>query len=55
MIAIGGIHKIDYLLLREDGTMRFKDQHVDIFSRYLFPVLYFIACARFKIFQLIFN
>lgn len=55
MIAIGGIHKIDYLLLREDGTMKFKDQHVDIFSRYLFPVLYCIACARFKIFQLIFN
>jgi len=37
-----GLCKIEYLLLRQDGNMFFKDQHVDIFSRYAYPIAYLI-------------
>ena len=37
-----GVGRIDRLLLRRDGSMRFRDQHVDIFSRYFYPITYII-------------
>merc|ERR1712151_1260268 len=40
-----GLCKIDYLLLKQDGNMFFKDQHIDIFSRYAYPIIYTICCV----------
>jgi len=37
-----GLCRIDHLLLKQDGTMFFKDQHVDIFSRYGYPIVFSI-------------
>ena len=35
--------KFGSALIRKDGTMAFSDQHVDVFSRWLFPVAYVIT------------
>ena len=43
-----GIYKIDSLLLNSDGQMRFKDQHVDILSRYIYPLSYVTVYSIFK-------
>merc|ERR1711862_19275 len=43
MLSTGKVHKIDRFLLWNDGTLRLYDQHVDIFSRYIFPITYIIV------------
>ena len=47
MIGIG-ICKIDRLLLSKDGMVVIKDQHVEIFSRYMYPVVYAICCVAIR-------
>ena len=42
-----GLYKIDRLFLKPDGTMRFKDQHVDIVSRYVYPIIFLFMYAVF--------
>jgi len=42
-IISGYNYKIDLLLMRRDGKMFFRDEHVDIFSRYAYPVVYAIC------------
>jgi hypothetical protein len=37
-------YKVDTWLLKTNGEMRIKDQHVDIFSRYAYPIAYTTAC-----------
>lgn len=44
-----GICKIDRLFLKSDGSMRFKDQHVDIVSRYLYPIIYLLVYIVFHV------
>ena len=34
--------KIDRLLIRADGEMRCKDEHLDVAARWLYPVAYSI-------------
>jgi len=46
MLAIG-LFKIDRLIIRHDGNMRIKDQHVEIFSRYAYPITYAVLCGIF--------
>lgn len=47
MLAIG-LFKIDRLIVKSDGNMIIKDQHVEIFSRYAYPITYSILCAIFS-------
>lgn len=35
--------RLGRLLIKKDGSMKFSDQHVDVFSRWCFPVAYAIA------------
>lgn len=35
-----GVGRYDRLVLKHNGQMAFKDQHVDIFSRYMVPTVY---------------
>merc|ERR1711862_253099 len=39
-----GLFKIDRLIVKRDGRMLFKDQHIEIFSRYAYPITYIILC-----------
>lgn len=43
LIAAGFNFKVDLLLMREDTTMYLKDEHVDFFSRYVYPIVYLIV------------
>jgi hypothetical protein len=43
-IKSGFNYKVDTWLLNNKGEMRFKDQHVDIFSRYVYPIAYTTTC-----------
>jgi hypothetical protein len=45
LIAAGFDYKVDLLVLKNDGTMRFRDQHVDITSRYIYPLVYIVSCC----------
>lgn len=42
--AIGFDYKLDRFLLSHKGHLVFRDQHLDILSRYLYPIAY-IACV----------
>jgi len=44
MMAIGIHHKVDYVLLKKDGTLFISDDQVEILSRYAFPIAYIILC-----------
>merc|ERR1711982_3845 len=44
----GTICKIDRLVMRENGTMIVKDQDLDIFSRYAYPICYTVLCFYFR-------
>ena len=35
-----GVCKLDRLMLRSNGNMIFRDQHADIFSRWMYPIAY---------------
>merc|ERR1711862_658110 len=39
-----GLFKIVRLIVKRDGRMLFKDQHIEIFSRYAYPITYIILC-----------
>jgi hypothetical protein len=41
------VTKIDYVLLRPDGTQRIRDQTLDIFSRIFFPIIYAVVAGYF--------
>ena len=43
LLAIGGVHKIDRLLLKKDGTMIIADENVEVFARYVYPIAYFVS------------
>ena len=38
----GSLTRMDRLLIRKDGTMRVKDEHLNIVARWLYPVA--VAC-----------
>ena len=40
MRTFGIHHKVDYVLLKKDGTLFVSDDQVDIFSRFAFPIVY---------------
>jgi hypothetical protein len=35
-----GVCKLDRFLLKHDGNLVFRDQHIDIFSRWVYPIAY---------------
>jgi len=46
MLAIG-VYKFDRLILKKDGSMLVKDEYIEIFSRYSYPISYSIFCIIF--------
>merc|ERR1711862_327075 len=44
----GYLHKVDRMIVGKSGNMILKDQHVDIFSRYAYAILYIILCLYFR-------
>lgn len=52
-MLVVGINKIDRLILKRDGHMLVKDEHVEIFFRYAYPISYSIFClvVYFKIYE----
>lgn len=43
--ASGFDKRMDLLLVKANGEMIFRDQHVDIFSRYFYPLAYAVMCV----------
>ena len=39
MKDVGGVTRIDSFLLKKDGSLILTDVHVDVFSRFAFPIL----------------
>jgi len=44
-----GLFKIDRLIVKKDGQMIMKDQHIEIFSRYAYPIIYAIVCLVIQV------
>ena len=42
-----GVCKLDRLLLKHDGGMLFRDQHLEVFSRWMYPIAYMITMIFF--------
>ncbi|CAB9524423.1 acid receptor subunit [Seminavis robusta] len=43
MIENGFHNKMDLLMMKDDTEMYFSDEHVDVFSRYAYPITYLIV------------
>merc|ERR1711862_531434 len=44
-----GLFKIDRLIVMTNGEMMFKDQHIEISSRYAYPISYVVLCILIKL------
>lgn len=49
MEDMGGLHRLDSLLLKKDGTIWLNDEMVEVFSRWMYPITYTIACCVLQI------
>merc|ERR1711862_585426 len=47
ILAVGGVCKIDRLLLKNNGTLLISDEGVEVFSRYAYPIAYAALCSLF--------
>jgi len=44
-----GFHKFDRVFIKSDGSMRFRDQDVDVFSRYVYPIICISSFIYFRV------
>lgn len=49
MEKIGELCQIDRILLKKDGKLLIKDEHVEVFSRWMYPITYIITICTLYI------